>query len=99
VTLRSAFCFTQKKKTRANGSLPTSGNQPEYGLYMKNIILTHSKNSNKPFPAYRYKPGQPLPPSHIKVDGRETLRRNAEAFEQHQRDEQARMARAGRRAA
>ncbi|MGI8656379.1 MAG: hypothetical protein ACR2LC_14325 [Pyrinomonadaceae bacterium] len=66
---------------------------------MENIILTHSKNSNKPFPAYRYKPGDPLPPRHIKVNAMETLRRNAEAFEQHQRDEQARMDRTGRRAA
>jgi hypothetical protein len=66
---------------------------------MKNIILTDSKNSNKTVPAYRYKPGDPLPPRHIKVDGRETLRRHAEFFEQYQRDEAARMDRTGRRAA
>ncbi len=40
-----------------------------------------------------------LPPSHIRVDGRETLRRHVEAFEQFKRDEQARMDRTGRRAA
>ncbi len=51
------------------------------------------------FPRRHYRPGDPLPPSHIKVDGRETLRRHAEAFEQFKRDEAARMDRAGRRAA
>jgi hypothetical protein len=59
-----------------------------------------SKRQISHFPPQRhYRPGDPLPPPHIKVDGWETLRRHAEAFEQHQRDEQARMDRAGRRAA
>lgn len=51
------------------------------------------------FPQHHYKPGDPLPPSHIRVDAMETLRRFGEAFEQYQRDEQARMDRTGRRAA
>ncbi len=50
-------------------------------------------------PQRHYRPGDPLPPSHIKVNALETLRRNAEAFEQFKRDEAARMDRAGRRAA
>jgi hypothetical protein len=54
---------------------------------------------NQPFLSHNYKPGDPLPPPHIRVDAMETLRRNAAAFEQHQRDEQARVDRTGRRAA
>ncbi len=46
-----------------------------------------------------YRPGDPLPPPHVKVDARETLRRNAEAYEIYLRDEAARMERTGRRAA
>jgi acetyl esterase/lipase len=62
------------------------------------ILQIPAKNSNHNSPA-TYKPGDALPPRHIRVDGRETLRRHAEAFEQHLRDEAARMARTGRRAA
>ncbi len=62
------------------------------------ILQIPAKNSNHNSPA-TYKPGDPLPPPHIKVDGRETLRRHAEAFEQFKRDEAARMDRTGRRAA
>ncbi len=51
------------------------------------------------FSQHHYKPGDPLPPSHIKVNAMETLRRNAEAYEVYLRDEAARMDRAGRRAA
>jgi hypothetical protein len=63
------------------------------------ILPIPARNSNKSFPQRHYKPGQPLPASHIKVDGRETLRRNAEAYEVYLRDEAARMDRTGRRAA
>jgi hypothetical protein len=53
----------------------------------------------QPFLSHNYKPGDPLPPPHIRVDGRETLRRNAEAYEVYLRDEAARMDRTGRKAA
>jgi hypothetical protein len=51
------------------------------------------------FPHHHYKPGNDSPSSHIRVDGRETLRRHAGAYEKHLRDEAARMERTGRRAA
>lgn len=73
------------------------------------MIITEnspSRKKNQPvrrsrpyFPPHHYRPGEPLPPSHIKVDAMETLRRHAEFFEQFKRDEQARMERTGRRAA
>jgi hypothetical protein len=63
------------------------------------ILPIPAKNSNKSFPQRHFRPGDPLPPSHIKVNAMETLRRHAEAFEQYKRDEQARMDRTGRRAA
>ncbi len=59
------------------------------------ILPIPAKNSNQSFPKRYYRPGDPLPPSHIRVDGRETLRRHAEAFEQHLRDEAARANRRG----
>jgi hypothetical protein len=62
------------------------------------ILPIPAKNSNHNSPA-TYKPGDALPPRHVKVDAMETLRRHAEAFEQFKRDEAARMDRAGRRAA
>ncbi len=58
-----------------------------------------SKRQISHFPPQTWSPGQPLPPPHIRVDGRETLRRHAEAFEQYKRDEAARMDRTGRLAA
>jgi hypothetical protein len=62
------------------------------------ILPIPAKNSNC-FPTHNYKPGDALPPRHIKVNALETLRRNAEAYEIYLRDEAARMERAGRRAA
>ncbi len=59
-----------------------------------------SKRQISHFPPQRhYRPGDPLPPSHVKVNAMETLRRNAEAYEVYLRDEAARMDRTGRRAA
>jgi hypothetical protein len=57
------------------------------------------RRSRPHFSQKTWSPGEPLPPSHIKVNALETLRRHAEAFERFQRDEQARMDRTGRRAA
>jgi hypothetical protein len=53
----------------------------------------------QPFLSHNYKPGDSLPPSHIRVDAMERLRRFGEAYEVYLRDEAARMDRAGRRAA
>jgi hypothetical protein len=63
------------------------------------MILKQIPPSRNYFPTHNYKPGDPLPPPHIRVDAMETLRRNAEAYEVYLRDEDARSIRAGRRAA
>jgi hypothetical protein len=44
------------------------------------IIQIPAKNSNHNSPA-TYKPGDPLPPSHIKVNALETLQRHANRWE------------------